>query len=235
MLPWLHDDLLDFPDVETALEEPNGLLAVGGDLSTARLIAAYQEGIFPWFSDEQPILWWSPDPRCVLEPANVHVSRSLKKHLKRHEDIRVSFDQSFEQVIRHCSRIESEEGTWITDEMYDAYVSLFDRGIAHSIEVWQNDALVGGLYGLAMGRCFFGESMFSLRPNASKVAFVALCRQLERWQYALIDCQIENDHLLSMGAGPVPRRDFLSILKSNVDRAAQHSRWQFDPDILESV
>lgn len=235
MLPWLHQDSLIFPDIESALEEPNGLLAVGGDLSTARLKAAYRAGIFPWFNEEQPILWWSPDPRCVLKPDQVHISRSLRKHLKRHTDLHISFDQAFEQVICHCARMETEEGSWITDDMYESYVQLFYQGTAHSVEVWQDNRLIGGLYGLAMGRCYFGESMFSVRPNASKVAFAALCRQLERWQYALIDCQVENDHLLSLGAGPVPRQDFLSILNANIDLTPAHPKWQFDADILEAV
>lgn len=235
MLPWLHQDSLVFPDVESALEEPNGLLAVGGDLSLPRLKAAYRAGIFPWFNEEQPILWWSPDPRCALRPADVHVSRSLRRHLKRNPNIQISFDQSFEQVIRHCARMESEEGTWITDDMYEAYVQLYYQGTAHSVEVWQDGALIGGLYGLAMGRCYFGESMFSLRPNASKIAFTALCRQLERWQYALIDCQVENEHLLSLGAAPMPRSDFLSILRANIDHCPGHSSWQFDSDIHEAI
>lgn len=234
MLPWLPPDKLAFPDTSTALNDPNGLLAAGGDLSPERLIAAYRLGIFPWFSEDQPILWWCPNPRCVVIPQEVHVSRSLRKHIRKHE-LSLSFDQDFDRVIRHCARLESEEGTWITEEMYEAYISLFEQGIAHSVELWESDTLVGGLYGLSMGRCFFGESMFSLRPNASKVAFAALCRQLERWQFPLIDCQIENPHLISLGAKSIPRQEFLSILKNNVDSEAAPKPWAFDVDILASI
>jgi leucyl/phenylalanyl-tRNA--protein transferase len=234
MLPWLNPNALDFPPPDSALTDPDGLLAAGGDLSTERLIAAYKTGIFPWYSEDQPILWWSPDPRCALKPGAVHSSRSLKKFIRK-TALTLTFDNAFERVISHCSRLESEEGTWITDEMYEAYLQLHDLGVAHSIEVSIDDELVGGLYGLAIGRCFFGESMFSVRPNASKVAFSALCRQLQRWNYSLVDCQVENSHLLSMGATSLPRQEFLSILKDNVDQQANHDRWEFDLDILNAI
>lgn len=224
-LPWL-EDALDFPDPESALEEPNGLLAAGGDLSPQRLIQAYQQGIFPWFSDDQPILWWSPNPRCVIFPDKAHVSRSLRKHIRKHNST-VSFDQEFEQVIHHCARLDSEEGTWITAEMEDAYIDLHHRGIAHSVEVWEDNELCGGLYGLAIGRCFFGESMFSLKTNASKIAFAALCQQLKSWDYQIIDCQVENPHLFSLGAEVINRKEFLSILKQEVSVSPIAHEWSF--------
>lgn len=232
MIPWLDPTSLDFPSPSTALDDPDGLLAAGGDLSPERLISAYRQGIFPWFSDDQPILWWSPDPRCVIEPNKVHISRSLKKHLRRH-DLRLSFDQAFDQVIQHCSRPGYEEGTWITDDMKEAYRHLHDLGYAHSVEVWQDNELAGGLYGLSLGRCFFGESMFSHRENASKIAFMGLCRQLQLWNFSLIDCQIENPHLLSLGAHCISRVEFLSILERDAhSNQAGRREWFFDPDIL---
>ena len=224
-LPWL-DANNDFPNVEQALREPDGLLAAGGDLSAERLIAAYSQGIFPWYSDDQPILWWSPDPRCVVFPAEAHLSKSLKKHIRQTQP-RLSFDQAFPEVIRHCARLDSDEGTWITEEMEEAYIDLFNSGIAHSVEVWEGDLLVGGLYGLAIGKCFFGESMFSLRPNASKVAFIRLCQQLAEWDYAIVDCQVENPHLTTLGAKCIERTEFLSILNKNINLNARNSSWTF--------
>ncbi|KZY66859.1 leucyl/phenylalanyl-tRNA--protein transferase [Oleiphilus sp. HI0068] len=223
--PWL-DANDDFPPIEQALRDPDGLLAAGGDLSPERLIHAYSRGIFPWFSDDQPILWWSPDPRCVVIPDEVHISKSLKKHIRQKQP-RLSFDQAFPEVIRHCARLDSEEGTWITEEMEEAYYALHELGVAHSVEVWENEELVGGLYGLAIGCCFFGESMFSLKPNASKVAFACLSQQLHKWGYAIIDCQVENPHLLTLGAKCIDRSDFLSILNKNIKRSPLHSEWAF--------
>jgi len=234
MIPWLALDSYDFPDTQNALTDPNGLLAVGGDLCPERLVSAYRAGIFPWFSEDQPILWWSPDPRCMLYPNEVHISRSLKKHMRK-QAFRLSFDEAFDQVMAHCARIASEEGSWITEDMYIAYQALHRQGIAHSVEVWYDDALVGGLYGLAIGRCFFGESMFSLQANTSKIAFAALCRQLERWRYAIIDCQVENNHLLSLGAHTIPRTEFITILKQNIDQMPHHTHWQFDEDIFSTL
>jgi leucyl/phenylalanyl-tRNA--protein transferase len=224
-LPWLEEND-DFPPIESALRDPNGLLAAGGDLSPERLVHAYSKGIFPWFSEDQPILWWSPDPRCVIFPNEVHISKSLKKHIRQKKP-RLSFNRAFQEVIRHCARWESEEGTWITEEMEEAYLNLNQLGFAHSVEVWEGNELVGGLYGLALGRCFFGESMFSLKPNASKVAFSGLCQQLNQWDYAIIDCQVENPHLLTLGAKCIDRRDFLSILKDNVGLRPNHTEWSF--------
>ena len=225
-LPWL-DHTLSFPSPSTALRDPDGLLAAGGDLSTERIIAAYRAGIFPWFSDDQPILWWSPNPRCIIFPDQAYTSKSLRKHIRK-ANLTLKFDTQFEAVIHHCARLDSDEGTWITAEMEEAYIQLHQKGIAHSVEVWENNELTGGLYGLAIGRCFFGESMFSLKPNSSKVAFTALCKQLSLWGYALVDCQVENPHLLSLGASLLDRNEFLSILNKNIDLAPHTHIWEFD-------
>ncbi|GGY84918.1 leucyl/phenylalanyl-tRNA--protein transferase [Marinobacter zhanjiangensis] len=226
-LPWLDPDQLWFPPAEEALDEPDGLLAIGGDLSPARLLLAYRHGIFPWFSDDQPILWWSPDPRCVLFPDDVHVSRSLRRTLNQ-KRFRISTDQAFRRIIHLCGSTRPE-GTWITDDMEQAYIELHRQGHAHSIEAWnQRDELVGGLYGLAIGRCFFGESMFSLETNASKAVLVHLCGQLKRSGYRLMDCQVESPHLLTMGAQTIPRRAFLTILGENVDHPPRDTRWRLD-------
>ena len=228
-LPWLEAND-DFPPVSLALSEPDGLLAAGGDLSPERLIRAYSKGIFPWYSEDQPILWWSPNPRCIVIPNEVHVSKSLKKHIRQKKPS-LSFDRCFLEVIRHCARLDSNEGTWITEEMEEAYYTLHQLNIAHSVEVWEEGELVGGLYGLAIGRCFFGESMFSLKPNASKIALAGLGRQLHAWDYAVIDCQVENPHLLSLGAKCIDRKDFLSILRDNIGKPASHNEWIFtDPN-----
>ena len=225
-LPWL-DDSSDFPPLEQALVEPNGLLAAGGDLSVERLRQAYRQGIFPWYTEDQPVLWWSPTPRCVVFPDQIHASRSLRKHIRKTQAT-LSFDTQFETVIRHCARLDTDEGTWITPDMEQAYIQLFQTGVAHSVEVWEDGVLTGGLYGLAIGRCFFGESMFSLRSNSSKIAFVSLCHQLHAWGYQLVDCQVENPHLLSLGATTIDRCDFLSILKANIDYSPSLHIWQFD-------
>ena len=186
---WLNPyDPTDFPDVSLALREPDGLLAVGGDLRIERLLAAYQRGIFPWYSGDQPILWWSPDPRSVLFPDKLHISRSLRKTLRK-QLFTITFDTAFEEVIHACSEPRADGlGTWITDEMQQAYLRLHQSGYAHSVECWLNGKLVGGLYGVAMGKVFFGESMFSRVTDASKIAFVFLVRQLQRWQFEMIDC-----------------------------------------------
>lgn len=208
-IPVLEHHGQDFPPIEQALQDPNGLLAAGGDLSPSRLLRAYSLGIFPWFDHQQPILWWSPDPRAVLFPQDLHISRSLHKTL-RSQRFRVTFDQAFESVIRACAAPrEHSEGTWITDDIIDAYRTLHQLGFAHSCECWNSEGeLVGGLYGVALGKLFFGESMFSRTTDASKVAFVHLVRQLEAWGCPLIDCQVMNPHLASLGAGLMPRREF---------------------------
>ncbi|MGM0953273.1 MAG: leucyl/phenylalanyl-tRNA--protein transferase [Pseudomonadota bacterium] len=225
-LPWLDPNQLWFPPADEALEDPDGLLALGGDLRPDRLLLAYRNGIFPWFSDDQPILWWSPDPRCVLPPDEIHISRSLRRTLNQ-QTFSITADQCFSRVIRLCASTRAE-GTWITDDMMAAYGHLHRLGYAHSIEAWnRNDELAGGMYGLAIGRCFFGESMFSLETNASKVLMVHLARQLTEWGYQLMDCQVESDHLLTMGARSIPRAEFLSILRACVDRKPGTSDWHF--------
>lgn len=226
MIPWLSPET-PFPPLSTALVEPDGLLAAGGDLSSQRLIDAYRKGIFPWYSPGDPILWWSPNPRCVVIPGQSHLSRSLKKRLRK-QDFQVTFDQAFDQVMRACAAPRSsEDGTWITNEMYEAYCILHQQGVAHSVEVWQEGELTGGLYGVSMGRVFFGESMFSRKPNTSKIAFSWLVEQLSNWDYALIDCQVRSEHLMSLGACEISRDTFVTQLEQNVDSQNTH-HWQFD-------
>ncbi|WP_409526336.1 leucyl/phenylalanyl-tRNA--protein transferase [Nitrincola sp. MINF-07-Sa-05] len=230
MIPWLAANNTRFPSVERALDEPNGLLAAGGDLSPDRLVQAYRHGIFPWFNPGEPILWWSPDPRCVLFPDELYLSRSLRKRLRR-QDYQVTFDQAFAEVIQACAEIRSEKGgTWISEPMQIAYTELHKRGIAHSVEVWIEGELVGGLYGLAMGRMFFGESMFSRQRDASKIAFSYLTVQLQRWGFNLIDCQVYNPHLASLGARVIPRMTFCRLLQENNDQPDQ-THWQYDIDV----
>ena len=225
MLTWLRRDSLDFPALERALREPNGLLAAGGDLSAERLIAAYRHGCFPWFSEGQPLLWWSPDPRTVLFPEEFHLSRSLAK-LLRQQRYRVTFDQDFAAVIEGCaSPRDYADGTWITDSMRAAYLELHQRGLAHSVEVWDGEQLVGGLYGLAMGQLFFGESMFSRADNASKIGFATLVSKLRDWGFVLIDCQMPTRHLHSLGARPIARAEFARYLQQHLDRPST-ADWQ---------
>lgn len=217
MLTWLKRDELSFPELKHALQEPNGLLAAGGDLSPQRLIAAYRHGCFPWFQDDQPILWWSPDPRTVLLPDELHISKSLAKVIRQGR-YRVSFDQDFARVIQACAAPRAyADGTWIIPPMQQAYCQLHALGYAHSVEVWQGDELVGGLYGLAMGRLFFGESMFSRADNASKVGFATLVQQLKAWGFVLIDCQMPTQHLISLGARSISRHAFAKYLRSYLD------------------
>ncbi len=222
----LHPHLTTFPAAHLALTEPDGLLAVGGDLSRERLLNAYQQGIFPWFSDDQPILWWSPDPRCVIYPRQLKVSRSMKKVLRKGE-YRITFDSAFEHVMRACAAPrDDQQGTWITEEMFQAYSALHRQGDAHSVECWHQGKLVGGLYGIAIGQVFFGESMFSHRSNASKAAFITLVEQLIEWDYQLIDCQLQSEHLESLGAQAIPRTTFLEQL--NIHCQADPSRQAWD-------
>lgn len=217
-----------FPPVELALREPDGLLAVGGGLEPERLLNAYRHGIFPWYSEGQPILWWSPDPRTVLFPEQLKVSRSLRKTLRQRR-FDVSLDTDFAGVIRGCAEPRRDEpGTWITTEIRQAYEHLHGMGLAHSVETWQNGHLVGGLYGVALGRAFFGESMFSRISDASKVAFVHLVRQLAAWDFALIDCQVHTRHLASLGAVDIPRRDFIQRLEAAVQYPHRRGPWRFD-------
>ena len=206
----LNDQLL-FPDPGWAT--PEGLLAVGGDLSAERLLLAYRNGIFPWYGDNQPILWWSPDPRCVLFPQDIYVSRRLAR-LIRQQRFHLTCNQAFARVVTACAdvRVQSGEATWLVSAMQDAYRELHELGFAHSVEAWEGDELVGGLYGVALGKFFFGESMFHCRPNASKVILAQLARYLGREGFLLLDCQVTNPHLKRMGARDIPREDFLELL-----------------------
>jgi len=221
------DRSLDFPDVNLALREPDGLLAVGGDLGADRILSAYRRGIFPWYSDKQPILWWSPDPRTVLFPARLKISRSLRKTLRRAR-FRVTMDQAFGAVIAACAAPRpGSSGTWITQDMADAYSALHETGCAHSVECWLDDRLVGGLYGVSTGRVFFGESMFSHVPDASKVAFAWLVRQLRAWETGLVDCQVYSAHLASLGAEQIPRADFVKYLDVLCENEHRIQQWDF--------
>jgi leucyl/phenylalanyl-tRNA--protein transferase len=216
---------LVFPPPDQA--EPGGLVAVGGDLEPERLLHAYSLGIFPWYGDRQPILWHCPDPRTVLVPAALRVPRSLKKVLSRGQ-FEVKLDTAFERVIRACAGVRRPggEGTWITPEMIGAYCRLHRLGYAHSAEAWEAGELVGGLYGVSLGGCFFGESMFAVRSDASKVAFAKLARQLEAWQFDLIDCQIHTDHLERFGAVEWSRRRFLDALEKALEKQTRRGRWR---------
>ena len=228
MIPWLGPDSR-FPPVEQATAYPNGLLAAGGDLSVARLVEAYRNGIFPWFNEDQPILWWSPDPRMVLFPAELKVSRSLAKTLRNsHFEIRA--DTAFRDVILSCRMPRrDQDGTWITAPMVEAYCELHRTGIAHSVETWLDGDLVGGLYGIALGRTFFGESMFTRTTDASKVALVTLVRQLERWGFRLVDCQMNTAHLASFGAREIPRAEFTRRLQDLIHYPPVPAPWQLAP------
>lgn len=218
--------LQPFPALDKALHEPNGLLALGGCLSPQRLLNAYRHGAFPWFNPGEPILWWSPDPRLVLFPEQLLISRSLNKTLRKNP-FEIRFDAAFEQVIDACAAPRSyTSGTWITEEMHHAYLELHTLGVAHSCEAWIDNELVGGLYGIAIGKVFFGESMFHRKTDASKVAFVHLVSQLQNWGYELIDCQVSSDHLLSLGAQQIPRNQFSNLLGQFCDQAASSSAWQ---------
>ncbi|MFQ5487940.1 MAG: leucyl/phenylalanyl-tRNA--protein transferase [Gammaproteobacteria bacterium] len=224
----LQADACDFPDVSRALADPNGLLAVGGELSPECLVRAYRHGIFPWYSDNQPILWWSPDPRMVLFPDELRISRSLRKTLRRGQ-YRITLDQAFAQVIEACAtQRQEDEGTWITAEMMAAYCQLHRQGLAHSVETWCDGELAGGLYGVAIGKVFFGESMFHRRRDASKVAFVSLVALLDAWDYGLIDCQVATEHLASLGAREIPRQRFIRLLERYCEQVGRMGAWRFD-------
>ena len=217
---------LRFPPVD--LSTPEGLLAVGGDLRPERLLEAYRHGIFPWYSDDQPILWWSPDPRTVLFPENLHISRSLKRSL-RPGLFNVTLDTCFRDVMRQCAGPRPQYpdgGTWITAEMLDAYTLLHEQGYAHSVETRKNGQLVGGLYGVALGGAFFAESMFTRVPDASKVALVSLVRQLQAWGFLIIDCQQASPHVMHFGAEEIPRREFLDHLAAALKLPDRCGRWK---------
>jgi leucyl/phenylalanyl-tRNA--protein transferase len=216
-----------FPPPDYA--DPSGLLAVGGDLSNERLLEAYRLGIFPWYSDDQPILWWSPDPRLVLDLNDFKISRSLRKTLKR-EVFQVTLDHAFEEVIRACAVVPrvAQNGTWITNEMLKAYVNLHGLGYAHSVESWFGGKLAGGLYGVSLGKCFFGESMFHLKTDASKVALATLVEKLRSWDFHFIDSQMTTEHMLRLGAKELPRRIFLKRLQSALRYPTKRGRWRTD-------
>jgi leucyl/phenylalanyl-tRNA---protein transferase len=232
VIPWL-DSRDPFPPVDRALRDPNGLLAAGADLSPQRLLDAYVRGIFPWFGEDDPLLWWSPDPRMVLMLDELHVSRSLRRVIRsgRYE---MRFDTAFPEVMRACGEPrQGQDGTWITPAMLDAYTALWQLGYAHSIESWVDGELAGGLYGVAIGRMFYGESMFTRRTDASKVAFVAVVRQLRRWGFPLIDCQMPTEHLASLGAREIPRREFLAHVQRLVREPEVPAPWRPDPDLMD--
>ena len=230
MIPWLESGD-PFPPVEQALDDPNGLLAAGEDLSTERLLQAYERGIFPWFGEGDPVLWWSPDPRMVLATDAMKVARSLRKTL-RSGRFRVTADTAFPSVIAACAEPRpDQDGTWITHAVFEAYCTLATMGVAHSIEAWDGDTLAGGLYGVAIGRMFFGESMFARRSDASKVALVHLVRQLRRWGFPLIDCQMSTSHLASLGARTVSRAEFLTVVRRCVAERPVPAPWRLDEDL----
>jgi len=215
-----------FPDVEESTEE--GIVAVGGDLSVERLILAYSRGIFPWYSsDRSPILWWSPNPRFVLFPENLIVSKSMRPYFNQNK-FKVTWDQNFEDVIKNCQKIDREDqpGTWITSKMLAAYIQLHKKGYAHSVEVWLENELVGGLYGISLGKVFFGESMFAKVSNASKFGFISLVNQLKQKGFLLIDCQQETKHLESLGANAIKRKDFINILNHNKIEETYIGSWE---------
>ena len=228
---WLaaDDPPTAFPAVEDALLEPDGLLAAGGDLSSDRLLAAYRSGIFPWYDEGQPLLWWSPDPRCVFLKGDFHLSRRLRKEL-RVSPAEVRFNTAFGNVIRACAGPRQyQEGTWITRDMMVAYQALHDSGWAHSIEIWQDEQLIGGLYGLVIGRVVFGESMFSRQSNASKIALLMLDRMLEADTFGMLDCQVQSSHLVSLGASVIPRSEFTDLLDTLCEPVRPFDDWPDRP------
>jgi leucyl/phenylalanyl-tRNA---protein transferase len=227
-LPWLAPENIQFPETNEALASPNGLLAAGGQLTPEWLLHAYSRGIFPWFSEGEPILWWSPSPRTIFNINQIHISKSLRKTLRKNI-YRIRIDSAFTDVVNACAQSrpnQENHGTWISNEIVDAYSTLHKAGYAHSVEVWDNDELVGGLYGIALGRMFFGESMFSFEKNSSKIALFHLAEQLKEWHYVAIDCQVANDHLLSLGALQIPRTEFEGMLEQYVSNVPCH--WNGD-------
>lgn len=234
MIRWLGPDD-PFPAVDTALDDPNGLLAAGGDLTPARLLDAYARGIFPWAGDDEPMLWWCPDPRMVLFVGELHVSRSLRRRLRTGQ-ITVTADRAFADVVSGCGAPRADsDGTWITDAIADAYTALHRLGHAHSVEAWEGDQLAGGLYGVSIGRMFYGESMFARRADASKVAFAFLVRQLARWGFELVDCQMSTAHLASLGAREIRRTEFLEHVRRLTALPAPPSPWTIDADLWDTA
>ena len=231
MISLLHKNT-PFPPVEQALRQPNGLLAAGADLSPTRLLEAYRSGIFPWFSEGDPILWWSPDPRMVLFPAEFKISRTLRKTLLRGQ-YQMRCDTAFEQVMRACSQPrDGQNGTWIQEDMIAAYLRLHKAGYAHSIETWMDGELVGGLYGVSIGRMFYGESMFSRKTDASKIALAYLAAQLKRWNVGMIDCQMNTPHLASLGAREITRKEFIIRLQELIHYPNLSSPWFLDDGLI---
>ena len=222
---WLSKDNIDFPS--PGLANPDGILALGGDLSVERLLHAYNNGIFPWFNHDDPIIWWSPDPRFVLYPAELKVSKSMRPYFNQRK-FRITADQHFATVVTNCQQVKRNRqsgGTWITNSMLEAYTDLHHAGYAHSIEVWQEEKLVGGLYGVSIGKVFFGESMFSTVPNASKFALISMAKKLKKLDFDLIDCQQKTAHLGSLGARSIPRKDFLEHLTKNQTKPTIRENW----------
>lgn len=239
-LHFIHpdDDDSPFPRPSNALREPDGLLALGGNLSPTRLLIAYRQGVFPWYGEDQPILWWSPDPRTVFFPDQLRIPRSLRKTIRR-KPFELRMDTAFEPVMRACAEPRKDhQGTWISEDMVAAYTTLHHLGFAHSVEAWRGGELVGGLYGVALGRVFFGESMFSRATDASKVAFMHFSAQLRDWGFGLIDGQVHNPHLIRLGAVEIAREDFLAQLDELADDEQRHGPWYFDdpmPDPLQKT
>ena len=219
---FLHPELYIFPHPEMA--EESGVLAIGGDLHPERLLTAYKFGIFPWYNEEDPITWWSPDPRAVVFPGDVKIRKSMRPYLKKYE-LRV--DTAFERIIKYCREVprNGETESWITDDMINAYIELHDQGYAHSIETWYDGELIGGLYGISLGKCFYGESMFSLKSNASKFAFIKLSELLNEWNFMLIDCQVPNEHLTSMGCKKISRKAYLDHMRQNLKHSTKTGHW----------
>ena len=222
-----------FPSTSLAIEEPNGLLAWGGSLTPERLISAYRKGIFPWYSENEPILWWTPSPRCILHPDKVYISKRTQRRL-RQAHFSVTADTAFSEVIKECAAPgPGRTSTWISEDMISAYTTLHELGVAHSIEVWHEEALIGGIYGLALGHMFFGESMFSRKPDSSKIALICLCKQLDEWGFGPMDCQVGNEHLYRMGAEDVDREVFEADLERYSSQHRENSSWKnlFNPGL----
>lgn len=237
---WLNPKPVTFPPTELALKEPDGLLAIGGALNQEWLLLAYSKGIFPWFNPDEPILWWTPDPRSVLFIEDLKIRRSLRKTIKKrasNPNFSVTLDLAFSEVMRHCAEVERKEqdGTWISDEMFRAYLQLHASGHAHSVEVWLDGDLVGGLYGVAIGKMFFGESMFSTISDASKIALVALSMQLKAWGFKMIDTQVETAHLKSLGATPLSRGNFETRLEEQIAQSFPPRKWQMETNWVDAA
>lgn len=236
-LLWLEpdDDDTPFPSVQRALRDPDGLLAIGGSLSVRRLLDAYRQGIFPWYAAGQPVLWWSPDPRTILFPQEIRIGRNLRRKLKRAQ-FRVTLDRCFGEVVAACAAPRrGQDGTWITDQMQVAYGRLHEHGVAHSVEIWDDTNLVGGLYGVSLGAIFFGESMFSLVPDASKIALAHLCAQLAAWSFHLIDCQTRTEHLMRLGAQQLPRSTFMHLLEHALRATSRLGPWALDGPVARDL